>query len=293
MLFKRQKILLALLEEFGGELKNIDLQKYLFLLSLSQRDRAYHFVPYKYGCFSFQAYQDKRKLTEKGYLKPVTDWQLAEKHNFREMLTYDDTKEIWQIRNDFETLKGDDLLGYVYRKYPYYAIKSTIASRVLSKKEMQVVEKAKPQKRGYVLCSIGYEGKSLEEYLNILIQEDIKVLCDVRKNPISRKYGFSKSTLMNALDALGIDYVHCPELGIDSKQRVSLESQNDYDRLFSEYESTTLKDNYEGVIRLCKLLKKQKRIAVTCYERLPQQCHRTRVANSILEMNGKLRFIEA
>lgn len=292
MLFKRQKILLALLEEFGGKLKNIDLQKYLFLLSLSQRDRAYHFVPYKYGCFSFQAYQDKRKLTEKGYLKPANDWQLAEKHNFSEMLTYDDTKEIWQIRNDFETLKGDDLVGYVYRKYPYYAIKSTIASRVLSKKEMQEVEKAKPQKRGSVLCSIGYEGKSLEEYLNILIQEDIKVLCDVRKNPISRKYGFSKSTLMNALEALGIDYVHCSELGIDSKQRVSLDSQDDYDRLFSEYESTTLKDNHEGVIRLCKLLKKKKRIAVTCYERLPQQCHRTRVANSILELNKGLKVIE-
>ncbi len=98
---------------------------------------------------------------------------------------------------------------------------------------------------------------------------------------------------MNALDALGIDYVHCPELGIDSKRRVSLESQDDYDRLFSEYEDTTLKNNYDGIIRICKLLKKQKRIGVTCYEKLPQQCHRTRVANSILELNAELRFIEA
>ncbi len=292
MLFKRQKILLALLEEFGGNLKSTDLQKYLFLLSLNQRERAYHFVPYKYGCFSFQAYQDKRKLTEKGYLKPVTDWQLAKKGKFKETLAYEDAKEIWQIRKDYAALRGDDLVGYIYRKYPYYATKSTIATRVLSKDEMREVEKAKPHKKGYILCSIGYEGKSLEEYLNILIQEDIQVLCDVRKNPISRKYGFSKSTLMNALKALGIDYVHCPELGIDSKYRETLETQDDYDRLFLKYENTTLKANHDGVIRLCELLKRQKRLAVTCYEKLPQQCHRTRVAQSILKLNKAVKLVE-
>ncbi|WP_348602891.1 DUF488 family protein [Bartonella tribocorum] len=44
----------------------------------------------------------------------------------------------------------------------------------------------------FCFFTIGYEGKSLENYLNCLLENNIKILCDVRKNPISRKYGFSK-----------------------------------------------------------------------------------------------------
>ena len=34
------------------------------------------------------------------------------------------------------------------------------------------------------LPTIGYEGRSIDEYLNLLIKNNIKLLCDVRKNPI-------------------------------------------------------------------------------------------------------------
>ena len=117
MLFNRQKILLGLLAELGGVLTNTDLQKYLFLLSLGQLEKAYHFVPYKYGCFSFQATQDKRKLTEKGYLEPTVDWRLTKKFNIQDMLTLNELKPIWKVQKEFHSLKGDSLVGYVYRKY--------------------------------------------------------------------------------------------------------------------------------------------------------------------------------
>lgn len=293
MLFKRQKILLALIEEFGGSLKNTDLQKYLFLLAAHQKEKSYHFVPYKYGCFSFQAYQDKRNLTRKGFLKISDDWKLSKNGHYRQMLSSQDAHDIWQVEKDYRNLAGDELIRHVYKNYPYYAINSEIAHRVLDDKELLAVEKEKPGKTGFVLCSIGYEGKSFEEYLNILITEDIKVLCDVRKNPISRKYGFSKKTLMNALDKLGIEYEHCPDLGIESQKRCKLETQADYDALFEEYENTTLKEGNRGIARLNALLGSKQRIAVTCYEKLPQQCHRTRVAKAILQKGtGQITFLE-
>lgn len=34
------------------------------------------------------------------------------------------------------------------------------------------------------------------------------------KNPISMKYGFSKSQLQNACEGVGISYNHFPDLGI-------------------------------------------------------------------------------
>ncbi len=40
--------------------------------------------------------------------------------------------------------------------------------------------------------TIGYAEKSLENYLNCFMENNSKALCNVRKNPISRKHGFSK-----------------------------------------------------------------------------------------------------
>jgi len=69
----------------------------------------------------------------------------------------------------------------------------------------------------------------------------VTILCDVRRNALSRKYGFSKKTLGNACQNLGIRYEHLPELGIASARRKELHTQADYDRLFSAYEEDTLK----------------------------------------------------
>ena len=293
MLYRRQKILLSLVEEFGGALKNTDLQKYLFLLSTRQQEKSYHFVPYKYGCFSFQVYQDKRNLIEKGFLFNTNDWKLTKMKSFRDILPSQDVFDIWQTKKDFGHLTGEPLLKYVYEKYPYYAINSEIVTKLLCREELLKVEKQRPSKTGQALCSIGYEGKSLEEYLNILIKEDIKILCDVRKNPISRKYGFSKKTLMNATGKLGIEYLHCPDLGIESGKRTKLVTQADYDTLFEDYEKTVLKESLQSIKMLNSLLVSQKRIAVTCYEKAPQQCHRTRVARAILkEGKGQIKFLE-
>lgn len=55
----------------------------------------------------------------------------------------------------------------------------------------------------------------LEQYLNKLIENDVKVLCDVRRNPISMKFGFSKHQLIKACNGVGIEYKHIPEVGID------------------------------------------------------------------------------
>jgi len=76
-LYSRQKTLLALLQKFGGKLSSIDLQKYLFLFTETcEKDRSYEFVPYRFGCFSFQSYADRRKFVEFGILDEGDKWSL-------------------------------------------------------------------------------------------------------------------------------------------------------------------------------------------------------------------------
>ncbi|WP_375695226.1 DUF488 family protein [Bartonella sp. AC90GZZY] len=71
----------------------------------------------------------------------------------------------------------------------------------------------------FCFFTIGYEGKLLENYLNFLMKNNIKILCVVRKNLISRKRGFSKGQLEKAVRNIDIEYIHMPELGIASEKR--------------------------------------------------------------------------
>ncbi len=285
----RKKILLALIEEFGGELSPTDLQKLLFILSDKQIDSKFDFVPYKFGCFSFQAMADKNNLIKEGYLENTKNWKtIITNANYIDTLKDDDKKSIQKLKLQYKNASTNDLIRYVYLNYPYFAINSEIAHKHLSSNELKLIEKFRPKDSNESLFTIGYEGRSLEKYLNILIKENIKVLCDVRKNPLSRKYGFAKKTLQNACESVNIKYIHLPELGIVSDKRKNLKSQADYDSLFIDYEKTVLPNQNKAIQLIYDLQKNYGRVALTCYEEMPKQCHRTRVANVVHNLENSI-----
>ena len=103
----------------------------------------------------------------------------------------------------------------------------------------------------------------------------------MRRNPLSRKYGFSKKTLSETLKKIGIEYVHIPELGIASDKRRELNTQADYDRLFDSYEKQELKRNKTALKQLFDIFLDRKRVAITCFEAQVCMCHRGRVAKAL------------
>jgi hypothetical protein len=66
--YRRQKYLLLLIKMAGGKLRRTDLQKLLFLVTREQAEPQYDFVPYRFGCFSFQAAEDLEILQKLGWL---------------------------------------------------------------------------------------------------------------------------------------------------------------------------------------------------------------------------------
>ena len=287
MLYYRRKILLALLELFEGKLTAKSLQKYLFLFTRTQSVKCYDFVPYRYGCFSFQANQDISTMSKYGYLKVSESThgrfiEIKQTGNYLDMLDMFDQQALRNIKVQFGALTQTELIRYTYQKYPYYAINSTIAEELLNTTELDNINKQKRICTDTFLFSIGYEGITLETYINKLIINDVHTLCDVRKNAYSQKYGFSKSQLQKACEGVGIKYIHIPELGIESDQRHNLSSQKDYDILFEQYEATTLKNNHEVLLYIRKLLETDNRIALTCFEKDPAQCHRSRIIKHLL-----------
>ncbi|HBR94759.1 MAG TPA: hypothetical protein DEA90_11400 [Opitutae bacterium] len=163
-----------------------------------------------------------------------------------------------------------------YRRFPYYAIHSEMRDRLLSTAEVDAVKNALPEPKNTidpVLFTIGYEGIHFEEYINKLIRNRVAVLCDVRRNPLSRKFGFSSKMLSTVLPNLGIEYIHLPELGIASDKRKELNTMSDYETLFAGYR-VELPTRTEGLKRLRTIIEKSKRVALTCFEAEPHCCHR-------------------
>lgn len=281
-MFYRRKIILSLLQAFDGHLPKIPLQKLLFLFTNRQVKSDYDFVPYHYGCYSFSANADLTAMVRHGLLSEgKSGFTKTDTVNYIATLNEKDKKILIEVKETYGRLNTSSLMKLTYLNYQYYAINSVKAKEILTEEQYAKVLAAKPISDKTILYTIGYEGISLEEYLNRLIKNDVKVLVDVRNNALSMKYGFSKTLLKGFCTSLNIEYLHIPEVGIQSDQRQELNSQNDYDKLFDTYKKSNLKKTTSYQEQILKLLKQKKRIALTCFEANICQCHRKHLAEAI------------
>lgn len=292
-MFYRRKIILALLQIFDGQLDKIRLQKLLFLFTLKQTKAEYDFVPYKFGCYSYSANADLVTMVTKGFLQESPKhFAKVDKTNYLDLVKPEDLKRLQEIKTEYGKMSVNVLMKHTYINYPFYATKSEVAADILTEAELLMVNAARPKNNDTILFTIGYEGISLEEYLVRLLKKDIKVLVDVRNNPLSMKYGFSKSQLKRYCESLGIRYVHLPEVGIQSEQRQALHSQADYDKLFAVYKVDNLTKTIDSQTQILNLLKENKRIALTCFEANICQCHRKHLAEAIETLPGFVYKVE-
>ena len=275
--YHRQRLLLFFLEFAGKSLGKIELQKLILLYTKETQSEHYAFVPFRYGCYSFLCADDLDLLEKRGWVTSEgnrlslkislagKEWAVASK----------EWKAVrsWLKRNP---KRGDALITETYRRYPYYAIFSEMKERLLTPSEMKAAERSLDSvdnKNETVVFTIGYEGILLEEYLNKLIRNRVVVVCDVRRNPVSRKFGFSGRMLSQVLSKIGIKYVHFPELGIESEKRQNLNSREAYNDLFYEY-SQDLPKRTDALALLKQQIDVEKRVALTCFEKDPHLCHR-------------------
>lgn len=283
MLFSRQRQLLQLLDALGGTSGMLDFQKLLFLYCQEEStgEAPYDFVPYKFGAFSFTSYADRRKLIERGLLKDEDGWHITD--DGRKVIGSTTDMQLTAFAKRHRGLHGDALVADTYRRFPFFATRSEIAERVLKGDDTALarIMAVRSKTTGSSLSTIGYEGHTLESYLTILLKSGVTLLCDVRRNPISRKYGFSKNTLARGCEGVGIRYEHLPELGIASEQRQSLDTEADYDALFADYERTWLPKQGAALKKIQGWIDAGERVTLTCYEHQPNRCHRHCVAEAI------------
>ena len=134
------------------------------------------------------------------------------------------------------------------------------------------------------LFTIGYEGTTIDDFINNLRTNHVDCILDVRDIPISRKRGFSKTALSTKLEDANINYVHFRDLGSPKPVREKLRSSGDYEGFFETMRAhvankrEAIESAYRHVINhSCCLM---------CFEHLAEECHRTIVALKIKERDG-------
>jgi Uncharacterized conserved protein len=124
------------------------------------------------------------------------------------------------------------------------------------------------------MFTIGYEAATMAEFLGALQQAGVERVIDVRAVPNSRRPGFSKTPLRNALAEVGIDYVHLKALGTPADGRAAARAgrQEDLERIYAGQ-----LDLPEAIVQAGQMreLAAKKPSALLCYERDPAQCHRS------------------
>jgi uncharacterized protein (DUF488 family) len=131
------------------------------------------------------------------------------------------------------------------------------------------------------LFTIGYEATTMAEFLDALTKAGVERVIDVRAVPNSRRPGFSKTPLRNALAEAGIDYVHLRALGTPAEGREAARKgrHDDLKRIYAAQ-----LDLPEAIVAAeqMKELAGEKPSALLCYEREPAGCHRTLLWKSAL-----------
>lgn len=129
------------------------------------------------------------------------------------------------------------------------------------------------------IFTIGYEGVTQAEFLAALKDARVERVIDVRAVPNSRRPGFSKTPLRNALAEQGIDYVHLRALGTPAEGRAAARAgkTEELERIYSGQLELP-----EAIAQSAQMLDLagEKPSALLCYERDPAGCHRTLLLRS-------------
>lgn len=130
------------------------------------------------------------------------------------------------------------------------------------------------------IFTIGYEGATVPEFVSALQQAGVERVIDVRALPLSRRPGFSKSSLKGALEEAGIEYLHLKALGTPAEGRAAARAGRhaDLQRIYAGQLELP-----EAIAQSAQMLElaREKPSALLCMEREPRHCHRTLLLDAV------------
>jgi uncharacterized protein (DUF488 family) len=129
------------------------------------------------------------------------------------------------------------------------------------------------------LYTVGYESTDLKFFIECLVENRITVLIDVRDYPGSRKRGFSKKALAEALKRVDITYEHWRQLGAPKTLRHELRETREWEKYVKGYSEVL--DSQEPTLVSLADKTSTELVCLMCFERDHRECHRSLVAERL------------
>jgi len=128
--------------------------------------------------------------------------------------------------------------------------------------------------------TIGYEGRSVADFVARVVAARVETIVDVRTTPLSRKPGFSKKALGVALAEVGVEYIHDRRLGNPKDNRRGFSAPATRPAAHARYRAHLNNGSRPGFDLLAEM-SKTTRCALLCFEANHAECHRSLIASQL------------
>jgi uncharacterized protein (DUF488 family) len=143
------------------------------------------------------------------------------------------------------------------------------------------------------IWTIGHSTRTIDEFISLLNQNEIKLLVDVRAWPGSKRYPqFNKDALAESLNAHGIRYEHFPELGGKRKSKPNSRNTTWRNASFRGYADYMETEQFQkGIERLLDVAAEAGPTAIMCAEAVWWRCHRSLIADYLKARGVKVLHV--
>lgn len=137
------------------------------------------------------------------------------------------------------------------------------------------------------ICTIGFAGKTAEQFFSLLTQAGVRRVVDIRENRGGQLSGYAKHPdLQFFLDRIaGIEYVHEPLLAPTPDMRKSYRKTKDWPQYEAAFLSLMRERGFPGSVEVPV---SGDTAALLCSEAVPEKCHRRLVAELLAEEQRRL-----
>jgi hypothetical protein len=284
---KRRTLLLSMLSELSKPVTTNRLHLLVALLSVNEANPSWYFIPTDRGPFSVDLLHDLRAFEKAKFVQideggVSVDQAVGEKE--LSSLDTENLELLYKTIDSYAAMQDDLLLDHALLSRPFWGIRTKRKGAEIQQIRQQVSSAI----RG--LYTLGYEGLSIDSFINLLLMVDVQQVIDVREFAFSRRSEYAKKNLDEALSLAGITYTGVPEVGIPTKARKEILEDKSKEELLAYYESEILPDTGPYADEVARLVRKHN-IALICHEEDPGQCHRSLFAASVIKAHPDIGAI--
>ena len=134
------------------------------------------------------------------------------------------------------------------------------------------------------IATIGYEGATVQTFLDALRAAGVELVVDVRAVAGSRRPGFAKTRLAENLHEAGIEYLHLRGLGTPADGRAAARAGR-HAEMHAIFREQLMTDAAQADLDvLAGIVRTGRRACLLCLEADPTHCHRSLVAAALGEL---------